>query len=117
MAKRFEKRGLAIDSRAGKLSIPHELKPGRKRKTYLIGLVLLPVIGVPMFVTAPQMPIPMTSKEAPCELSVGDKLPPRVEVSRKVTLGGLSVMSVRCGSDRYSVTIDAKGEIVASKSL
>ena len=104
-----------MDSSAAQISIPSLLERQKRRKSLLIFIALLPVAVVPLlFIDEPKQ---VTNKAHECAIEVGERLPSRAEVTRKITLGGLSVLNLSCGGKRYSVTIDAKGAVVGSKTL
>lgn len=115
VAKRFENRGLEVDSGASQISIPRVVEVQKRRKSYLVALALLPVFIVPTLLAGEPKQGP--KREPACAFIAGKQLPSKVEITREVTLGGLSVLSLSCGGKRYSVTIDAKGAIVGSKPL
>ena len=115
VAKRFESRGLELDLGAAQISIPHVAKVRQHRKNYLAALAFLPVLLVPMNVA--DEPEQVTTRARSCEINLGEQLPSKAEVTRKVTLGGLSVLTAVCNGRSYSVTVDAKGVIVGSKTL
>ena len=104
-----------MDSSAAQISIPSLLERQKRRKSLLIFIALLPVAVVPLlFIDEPKQ---VTNKAHECAIEVGERLPSRAEVTRKITLGGLSVLNLSCVGKRYSVTIDAKGAVVGSKTL
>ena len=115
VAKRFENRGLVVDPSSAQITIPRVVEGQKRRKSYLVALALLPVFIVPTLVAGESKQVP--KREPACAFKAGKQLPSAAEVSRKVTLGGLSVVSLSCSGKRYSVTIDAKGAIVGSKTL
>ena len=115
IARRFVNRGLVVDARAAQISIPRVAEAKQRRKSYLLGLAILPLLIVPLFVA--DEPKQVQKRASTCAIKVGEGLTPKSKVSRRVTLGGLSVLNLSCEGKRYSVTIDAKGAIVDSRYL
>lgn len=114
-SRRFSKRGLAVDSSLGVVSLPRVSGGGRKRTILVVTFALGSLIVVPLIQTTPETSVPAERPE--CRIQVGESLPEDVKISRQVTLGGLSVQSVRCAQERYSVTLDSKGEVVELRRL
>ena len=115
VAKRFEHRGLVVDSRARQISIPRGVEAKKRGRIYMLGVVVLPIIVVPFLVV--DEPAQVQKRAPKCVIQVGGIVPPKAMISRRVALGGLSVLTLSCAGKRYSVTIDAKGAIVDSKYL
>ena len=80
-----------------------------------VAIALAPLVIITFMQSEPKATV--TSEKPVCRIAIGGKLPEEVKVSRKVTLGGLSVQSVRCQQESFSVTVDSKGEVVELKRL
>jgi hypothetical protein len=104
-----------VDSRARQISIPRGVEAKKRGRIYMLGVVVLPIIVVPFLVV--DEPAQVQKRAPKCVIQVGGIVPPKAMISRRVALGGLSVLTLSCAGKRYSVTIDAKGAIVDSKYL
>lgn len=116
-SRRFAKRGLAVDSSLGVLSLPR-VSTGLKRRR-LTGVAIATAIASLLVVTFIQSEpkVSVKAEKPVCRIANGEKLPEDVKILRKITLGGLTVQSVRCQQEHYSVTVDSKGEVVELRRL